>query len=170
MVIVIMKRHFTFFVSFWLWMALAGCATGIVSVSSPHYAKMENDNYYFSITPLSANERHCGFRLILKNKTANPIFVDWNKTGYIHDNEYKGGFIFDSMNFENRNDPKLIERVRARDIFIKTIWPGILAHGDLEQWTQMPMEPGNHGVEVAIVMNGRTFTERLVVRISNREK
>jgi hypothetical protein len=142
----------------------------MVSISSPYYTKIENEYYYLSITPLSANERHCGFRLILKNKTTKTMILDWNKTYYIHNNERKGSFVFDGVDYENRNDTKRPEKIRAWDIFIKTIWPTILASGERNQWTQMPMEPGRQGVEVTIVLDGKIFTEKLDVQMSILEK
>ena len=150
--------------------AITACTKRIVSISSPRYTKVDNTYYYFSITPLSTNERHCGFRLILKNKTEKPIFVDWNKTYYICDDERQGGFIFDGINYENRHDIIPLEKIRGWDIFIKTIWPVVLAEGSPEELTQMPMEEGTHGVEVAVVIDGKIITERLVVQISSVEK
>jgi len=150
--------------------SLFGCATRTVSISSPYYANIENEYYYFSLTPLSANERHCGFRLILKNKTTQTLTLDWNKTYYIHNNERKGGFIFDGVDYEYRNDPKRPEKIKPWDIFIKTIWPTILASGERNQWTQMPMESGRHGVEATILLDGKIFTEKLNVQMSILEK
>lgn len=150
--------------------SIISCTKRIVSVSRPRYSKVDNDYYYFSITPLSTNERHCGFRLILKNKTEKKIFVDWNKTYYICNDERNGGFIFDGINYENRDDIIPLEMIRGWDIFIKTIWPVVLAKGTPDDLTQMPMEEGLRGVEVAVVIDGKVITERLVVRISNVEK
>jgi hypothetical protein len=165
-----MKNKFFYTLIFLLFFSIVGCATRLVSGSSPRYNTMENDYFYLSITPLSANERHCGFRLILKNKTVKTLIIDWNKTFYIYNGEHKGSFLFDSINYENRNDTKLPDSVRGRDIFIKTIWPSSLAEGDRNQWTQMPMESGTHGLEVAIVVDGKVFIEKLDVKISILEK
>jgi hypothetical protein len=60
--------------------------------------------------------------------------------------------------------------IRGWDIFIKTIWPVVLAKGTPDDLTQMPMEEGLRGVEVAVVIDGKVITERLVVGISNVEK
>lgn len=151
-------------------LSIVGCATRMISSSLPRYKTMENDYFYVSITPLSANERHCGFRLILKNKTTKPLIIDWNRTFYTHDGQRKGSFHFDGIDYENRNDQRLPDSVRGRDIFIKTIWPSILAKGDGDEWTQMPLEPGTHGVDVSIVAGGRLFTEKMEVKIAIHEK
>jgi len=98
------------------------------------------------------------------------MILDWNKTYYIHNNERKGSFVFDGVDYENRNNSKRPEKIRAWDIFIKTIWPTILASGERNQWTQMPMEPGRQGVEVTIVLDGKIFTEKLDVQMSILEK
>ncbi|MBA4366848.1 MAG: hypothetical protein C0403_04340 [Desulfobacterium sp.] len=165
-----MKKSIFFFLFFLLSISIFGCATRMVSISSPYFTKIENEYYYLSITPLSANERHCGFRLILKNKTTKTMILDWNKTYYIHNNERKGSFVFDGVDYENRNNSKRPEKIRAWDIFIKTIWPTVLASGERNQWTQMPMEPGRQGVEVTIVLDGKIFTEKLNVQMSILEK
>lgn len=164
------KKYLAACLCLFLLSGATACSKRIVSVSSPRYSKVDNDYYYFSITPLSANERHCGFRLILKNKTGNTIFVDWNRSYYICNDERSGGFIFDGINYDTRHDIIPLEKIRGWDIFIKTIWPVVLAKGTPEELTQMPMEEGVHGVEVAVVIDGRIITERLAVNISNIEK
>jgi len=145
---------------------LLSCSSKLVSRSNPPYCNLENDLYYISITPLSTYDRHCGFRLIVKNKTPNPILVDWNNAFYIEDGVRKGKFIHDGIEFESRNDPMDPATVRGWDIYIKTIWPSILAQGTKYQWTQMPMESGRHGMEITLVVNGQVVQEKLDLKIS----
>jgi hypothetical protein len=138
----------------------------MVSRSIPRYSNLETDLYYISITPLSTYDRHCGFRLIIKNKTPNTLVVDWSNVFYIEDGIRKGGFMYDGIEFESRNDPAGPVSVRGWDIYIKTIWPSVLAEGTRDQWTQMPMEPGKHGIEITLAVNGQVFQEKLEVKIS----
>jgi hypothetical protein len=149
---------------------LIGCGVSkVVSRSSPRYKTMENDYYYLSLTPLSTNNRHCGFRLILKNKTTNTLIVDWDNAHYTHNGNQQGGFIYDGLNYDNRNDIRLPDTVIGRDIFIKTIWPVVLAKGERDQYTQAALEPGEHGIELTIVVDGQIFREKLSVNISVKE-
>ncbi|MBW1898391.1 MAG: hypothetical protein JRI61_04945 [Deltaproteobacteria bacterium] len=161
-----MKRNLINLILIVLTLLIFSCALKQVSKSTPRYNTLETDLYYLSITPLSTYDRHCGFRLIVKNKTPNKLLVDWNNAFYTEDGVRKGGFMHDGMDFESRYDPMAQATVRGWDIYIKTIWPSVLAHGKRDQWTQMPMEPGRHGVEITLAVNGQVFHETLDVEIS----
>jgi hypothetical protein len=165
-----MKRNLINFILFILSALIISCCSKLVSRSTPLYSNLETDLYYISITPLSVYDRHCGFRLIVKNKTPNNLLVDWNNAFYTEDGARQGGFMYDGIEFEYRNDPVAPVMVRGWDIYIKTIWPSVLAKGTRDQWTQMPMEPGRHGVEITLAVNGQVFQEKLDVEISTESK
>ena len=160
-----MKRNLINIILFILSVLIISCGSKLVSRSAPRYSTLETYLYYISITPLSTYDRHCGFRLIVKNKTPNILFVDWNNAFYTEDGVRKGGFMHDGMDFEFRNAPMAPVTVRGRDIYIKTIWPSVLAQGTRDLWTQMPMEPGRHGMEITLAVNGQIFQEKLEVEI-----
>ncbi|MFO7558057.1 MAG: hypothetical protein R6X10_04435 [Desulfobacterales bacterium] len=165
-----MKKNLINLIVFILSVWFISCGSKRVSRSIPLYNKLETDLYYISITPLSTYDRHCGFRLIVKNKTSSNLVVDWDNAFYTEDGVRKGGFMHDGMEFESRNDPMGTVTVRGRDIYIKTIWPSVLAEGTKDQWTQMPMEPGRHGMEITLFVSGQVYQEKLDVGISVEHK
>lgn len=160
-----MKRNLINLIIFILPVLITSCSSKLVSRSTPLYNNLETDLYYISITPLSTYDRHCGFRLIIKNKTPNNLLIDWSNVFYTEDGVRKGGF-HEGLEFDSRNDPMAPVTVRGWDIYIKTIWPSVLAQGTKDQWTQMPMEPGRHGIDITLVVNGQVFEEQLDVKIS----
>jgi len=161
-----LKKNLTTLTIFFLPVLILSCSSKLVSRSIPPYSNIETDLYYISITPLSTYDRHCGFRLIVKNKTPNNLLVDWNNAFYTEDGIRKGSFMHDGIEFESRNEPMDQATIRGWDIYIKTIWPSTLAQGTKYQYTQMPMESGRHGIEITLVVNGQVFQEKLEVKIS----
>lgn len=146
---------------------LNSCVTHPVSHSTPKYQFIDTPIYYVSIMPIRSKIQFYAFRLIVKNKTFQPIQVNWNKTSYLQDGEQAGGFMFDGIDYKTREAPKPNEVIMANDIFIRTIWPNVLVERG-KDWSHQPMEDGRHGIEICIIGPHEAYTETLMLSFETR--
>lgn len=146
-------------------LVLTSCVTAPVSRSDPKYQFIVTKDYYVSITPIHTKNYYYAFRLIVKNHTDEELAVDWNKTEYIFEEESNGGFMFDGIEYKDREERKPRGIVPPNDIFIKTIWPNALVEKN-KDWSHQPMDDGRHGIEITIIGNNKVYKEKLMLSIS----
>lgn len=159
--------HFLFFCLSMLFCAMlsAGCHTRFVSTSEPKYQFIAREDYYVSITPVRSQEHISAFRLIVKNNTPQDIEIDWNRTYYMVGEEQHGGFMFDGIEYKDREERKPPDLVYANDLFIKTLWPNELV-GRNKDWYHNRMEDGTHGIEITLIVRGISVQETLMLSIA----
>lgn len=146
-------------------LSMPGCASTIVSISDPKYQFIDNDLYYVSITPIRSRDYHYAFRLIVKNKTSEELEIDWDKTFYLNDEEPVSSFMFDGIAYNDRGLSIPREKIKANDIFIRTIWPNALVDRK-KDWFHQPLEEGRHGIEITLIVNKKQVCkERLLLNI-----
>lgn len=145
-----------------------GCVTTIISRSDPKYQYIVSQDYYVSITPVRTKSYFYAFRLIVKNQTKQDIWINWDKTKYVFEEDANGGFMFDGVDYKEREASKPMSRVPANDIFIKTIWPNVLVDRN-KDWFHQPLESGRHGIELTIISGRQVFEEKLLLSISVQE-
>jgi len=165
------RNRFSVYISL-LWFSVlfctffsAGCHTRLVSRSEPKYQFIARDDYYISITPVRSQEHISAFRLIVKNNTPQDIEIDWNRTYYLVGEDPHGGFMFDGIEYKDREERKPPDLVYANDLFIKTLWPNELV-GRNKDWYHNRMEDGTHGIEITLIVRGISVQETLMLSIA----
>jgi hypothetical protein len=83
-----------------------GCAPTRTWVSSPKFQSADNATFAARFTPLrSSGEFINGFLLEVKNKTRQPLDIDWNSSRYLYNQKPSGRFAFEGVTEKNINNP-----------------------------------------------------------------
>jgi hypothetical protein len=153
---------------------LMGCATTTKEwVSNPVSRTAENNIFKAQLEPGKEGKRtFVSFRLVLVNKTGDPIKIDWNQTRYLLNGKPNGRFWFRGI------DPRTIKDNIPPDIIPggsrleKLIFPvKLVAFAPIQDDTLRdggpgiypgPMPQGENGIYLVVTQNGKKITEKLV--------
>jgi len=148
--------------------------------SNPRTQVVSNEYFDAELTPLLLNYNEAYslginvdysydfcviFQLSLKNKSDKAVEIDWNRTLYISQGQTSGGFMFEGITYLTRNNPKPPDVVFAHSSILKRIFPNNLIDFD-RRWVHYPMSPGENGVYLSVIVDGKEITEKLTVSIS----
>jgi hypothetical protein len=114
----------------------AGCAgplqsstpkTGMpaeVYISQPEVMKASNDTFDVNIKPIKVKKPYyVGFQLTVRNKSSNVLFIDWNRTRFIHDGKEQGKFIFKKVHPGDGKKGFSMEPIPGGALLSKPIYP-----------------------------------------------
>jgi hypothetical protein len=94
---------------------LSGCAPTRTWISSPEFQSADNATYSARFTPLRGSGQFIAeFRLEVKNKTRQPLEIDWNSTRYLYNQGPSGRFAFEGINAAKDHIPGESDRLAAR--------------------------------------------------------
>lgn len=152
---------------------LTGCATATTKdwVSKPKSLDVENSSFKAMLEPVKKeNKTFVGFRLVLENRTNEPLKIDWNQTKYLFNGKPNGVFWFRGI------DPRTIKSDIPPDVipekarFEKVIFPVKLVafapvqNDALRDSTRGifpgPMPAGENGMALVVIRNGEKITEK----------
>lgn len=108
------------------------------------------------------------FLLSIRNKTAQDLEVDWNKTLYISAGATSGGFMFEGIVYSKRNEPKPADVVFANGNFSKWISPNNLVSftsGRYGGWSHDPIGYGETGVYLTVRAGNEEIKEKILVKV-----
>ena len=82
-----------------------GCAPTRIWISQPVSQGYSNKYYHAEFEPQKNGQNYFNaFRLVITNKTAKDLTIDWNKTRYLYNNKAYGTFVFDGVTEKNVHD------------------------------------------------------------------
>ncbi len=171
-------KHVLWFV---LLLLLTSCAATIQQVeywnSEPRTQRVSNEYFDAELTPIllsgpdlailfyTPDESYRAFQLSLKNNSDKDIEINWNRTLYISQGQTSGGFMFEGIAYLTRNNPKPPDVVFAHSSIQKLIFPNNLVDFT-SRWCHYPMSPGENGVYLSVIVDGKEITEKLLVNLS----
>ena len=131
------------------------CASRPQMDSYPHSQYTRNLSFSAQVTPIArVNPHHFkGFFLVVKNTQSNPIHILWDKSHYIHKGRPNRGFYVGEQELVAHQRSTTKTTIAPGDTFQQTIWPEVHDIYDnyiLESWWQEPMQPGEHGIYLAV--------------------
>jgi len=157
----------------------SGCATRRVDTTTttqesprkiwsfePIRAIVETADFVAAIKPVQQFFGYEAFVLSVKNKSKKNIEINWNKTLYVTNNQTSGGFMFEGIVYNERNNPKQPDVVFAGGNLVKIILPNALVEfesGRYGGWRNRFMLEGEHGVYLTLLIDGKEINERLSV-------
>ena len=156
-------------------MLTSGCATTrYVWKSDPASRSIDNEYFTAEIStaarfPAETSWGWEGFRLIVKNKTNKNLELNWNKTLYIVHGQTSGGFMFEGIVYKDRNNPKSPDVVFPGGELSKSIWPNNLVKFFSGGWIHDSMPPGENGIYLTVVVEGKEISEKLTVVLSRTQ-
>lgn len=149
--------------------------TYTVDVNDSHYSDKYVD---ITITPHQLDYHYKYFALTIVNKTNSDIKVSWNDTYFIENGNANGGFMFDGIQYMNRNSPKQDWLIFKNTSASKDIYPcaKVVNFGYDRTAVQMGLPTGwGHGVMkngtfgAYIKVSGDKFSENVKVTATIRE-
>jgi len=163
-------------------MLVTSCAAPIQQVeywqSEPRTQRVSNEYFDAELTPIFSSDLSypefynliypgCAiFNFSLKNKSDKDIEIDWNKTLYISQGQTFGGFMFEGIAYLTRNNTKPPDIVFAHSSISKHIFPNRLVDFN-RKWYHYPMNLGENGVYLSVIVDGKEITEKLIVNLSH---
>lgn len=130
---------------------------------------IENDYLSGTISPADYSPAVNGFRalnLILRNNTSEDMELDWNKTLFIENGQTNGGFMFEGVVYQDKNNPKQPDIIFPDTEFKKTIWPNNLVSFRGNSWDHNAMPPGQNGIYLTIRTKKNEIKEKVVLNMS----
>jgi hypothetical protein len=110
-----MKIFNAIFGCFFAMFFLSGCAPTRTWISSPAFQSADNATFSARFTPLKESGRFIsGFRLEVRNKTRQPLEIDWSSTRYLYKQGPSGRFAFKGGNAAKDHIPGESDRLAAR--------------------------------------------------------
>lgn len=77
--------------------------------------------------------------------------------------------MFEGVVYKDRNNPKPPDVVFANGTLSKKIWPANLVSFSSGRygggWQHSPMEPGQNGVYLSLLIDGKEINERMIMRM-----
>lgn len=131
--------------------SFTGCATlPPPAVWNPESVTVSGKLVAGEIKPLCDDYGCKAFTVSLKNLTAKPVEIDWNKSYYLKASQTDGGLMTEGVLFAQRNFVRPPDMILASGSYKKTMWPsnnmdfmtGTTAIG----WVTATLRPGVHGI------------------------
>ena len=151
---------------------LSGCAQTRTWISSPAFQSADNATYLARFTPLKGSGRFISeFRLEVKNKTRQPLEIDWNRTRYLYNQGPSGRFAFEGITEKNINSPPS-DVVPPEGTLQKIISPVNLiawrrgpGYANLPAFSAGPVPEGQNGILLVVRQGGNEISEKMTVTI-----
>lgn len=159
----------------------AGCAPQkkYIYNSRPMVQKVSNAAFDASIEPFKENTPYyVGFRLKVKNKTSEPLEINWDKTRYLHNGNDKGKLVFRGIKPETVQSGIPNDIVPAQGELLKHISPLVTVGFTPVRYSAGPGHPtfvpgalprGENSVALVVEQSTDEFREVLSVRILAKE-
>jgi len=160
---------------------LSACASVMVSTSTPASQTTANSTYELKLEPLKKGKNYYSlFLLTVVNKTKRPIKIDWNRTRYIHNGNYRNGFVFKGVSPEEIKTATIPpDVVQASQTFVREIAPAkLVALAPIRDrnlkagesgFSPGVLPDGENGIQLVVTQDGRTVEERVTVAIKSGE-
>src|SRR3990172_8338365 len=153
-----------------LLVAAYGCASRYTWETETDQFWHEVTNEYFSaaISLIEADGGYQGFRLVMTNKASHEIEIDWNATQFMRNRTAHGGFMFEGIGYEDRNNPKPPDMLSPGATLRKSLYPaGLVKYSGT--WRHELLPDGANGISLVVkagqkeIRQERTFKMRSVV-------
>ena len=157
---------------------LAACMTAETKswTSTPQTRQVQNADFSAQLTPLKRDKANfVSFRLLIDNKTNQPLKIDWNKTRYLCDGKSYGPVVFPGI------DPATIKEsippavIPAGATFSREIFPLKLVafapmreqilDGEGRGLYPGPLPQGENTIDLVIYQRERQIRQRITVDI-----
>lgn len=155
------------------------CAPTRVWTSSPAFATAETDAYAAQFMPLAEDKNYFQrFRLLITNRSAKELEIDWSATRYLLNGRPYGRFLFEGIDETNINHPPP-DRVAVGETFMKVIAPVKLLSiqparssqfKDQQAFSTGPVPEGTNGIALVLKQDGKVFREQLSVTVKIERK
>ena len=161
------KMYLTAFLSFVI--VFVACASMPTWKSEPNLQQASNDYFDATISPIYIFDAYKGFILNIHNKTTGSITVDWSNTFYVYNGKQQGGFWFEGIPYGEKKktvSPDIVAGV----IFTKEIYPAkLITLSELAgAYVHEEMKPGENGVYLTVLVEGKPITETLTLNFSEK--
>lgn len=157
-------------------LALTGCAQmlGLPPpqqwTSEPPMVTVDKELYTVTVAPGCRDFGCKAFALTLMNKTDKNLEIDWNKTLFITRGQTSGGFMFEGVVYKDRQNPKPPDIVFPGSTLGKVLWPNNLVNFSGGRygtgWEHQSMSPGETGVYLTVVVDGKEMNEKLTTTLT----
>lgn len=166
-----------------LLLVVTGCAKKQIYTSSPPPKTFGNDLFEVKLEPLKAEryDYYNRFRFVFTNKTDRQLIIDWKDTYYLQNKRNYGRFGWEGLTFEQLNDlqeqPDITVaagKTVTTDVFpLKLIgWQRgeksvrLKSTGPEAGFTPGVLTPGENGMSLAVMDNGKLLREQIIVNIT----
>ena len=150
------------------------CAPTRVWTSTPAFATAETGRYSAQFMPLTDNRNYIQqFRLLVTNRSAKELEIDWTATRYLLNGRPNGLFFFEGIDETNINNPPS-DVVAAEQTLMKVIAPVRLMAIKPARSSQFkgqpafstgPVPEGTNGIALVLIQDGEVFREQLSVTV-----
>lgn len=157
-----------------------GCAPGptITWKSSPEIQKTSSDCCEVQLEPVISGKGPFfdAFRLMVTNRTAKDLEIDWNRTRYVESGIRHGGFVWQGIDPKQVRDASVPpDIIPPGNTFSRVIFPHkklAYAPGYQRGWKlQGGLIPeGENGIDLVVKQNGKVLKHRITVRIVEQKK
>jgi len=150
-----------------------GCAPTRVWNSIPAFATAQTGNYSLQFMPLTDDKNYIQqFRLLVTNRSAKELEIDWTATRYLLNGRPYGRFIFEGVNETNVNNPPS-DFVAAGETLMKIIAPVKMIafkpyksqNKDQPSFSTGPVPEGTNGIALVLRQDGKEYREQLSVTV-----
>jgi len=95
-----------------------------------------NDVFEVRVIPTKAGisalfHDYDAFTLVIKNRTAGEIEIDWNRSFFVEDGQTREGFMFPGQRFLDRDKPRQPDIVLPTTPFTKVVFPVARVQGTI---------------------------------------
>ena len=162
-------------------LVFTGCAKEQIYSSSPPMDTVSNDLYEATLEPLKAERYNYynSFRFVFTNKTDKNLIIDWSDTYYLQNKRKYGRFGWEGLTFEQlrglQEEPDLtVAGGKTETVVIFPIkllgWKeeGVRMKSNKPEagFTQGVITPGENGMSLAVLDNGKSLREQILVKIT----
>ena len=152
----------------------SACAPTRVWTSTPAFATAETGKYAAQFMPLTDDRNYIQqFRLLVTNRSAKELEIDWTATRYLLNGRPNGLFFFEGIDETNINNPPS-DFVATEQTLLKVIAPVRLmaikpARGSQFKgqpaFSSGPVPEGTNGIALVLRQDGEVFREQLSVTV-----
>ncbi len=170
-----MKDRVRLFLTVLMIASTFACAPTRVWTSNPAVATVDKGRYAVQFMPLTDDKSFIQqFRLLVTNRSAKELEIDWNATRYLFNDRAHGRFLFEGIDATNINNPPS-DTVAAGQTLMKVIAPvKMLAVQPAARSSQFkgqpafssgPVPEGDNGIALVLKQDGEVFREQLSVTV-----
>ena len=139
------------------------CDPGADFVGAPiSLLPAENDLVTMSAAAVCRRRECFGFALDVKNRTAEPVELLWEKTQYVDGEQTRGGFIVEGVQYVQRETLRAPAIILPNASYKQIVLPSVLVESP--SWTHQPLGRGKKGIAVTVKHGA---VERLHVLLFN---
>lgn len=145
----------------------------------PSEATYADKNIDVTLTPVLSDGKYQSFAIKIVNKTASNLKISWNDAYFVENGTANGGFMFEGVQYINRNAPKQDWMIFPKSTAEKTVYPNekvvnlgydrLAAQMGLPTgWAHGVLKDGEFGAYLKISGKGFTKEVKLIVNISEQ--